>query len=162
MLLIFWSKTNENIRFHRRKNEISFWDFLSFAIPRFRLSPFGRKSHSLRSMLTLIDFDIIDCNPGEVNLIIVHNSTSWSKTPRVSFIIGEFQISGKSFDESAIVIFRFRETVDGTTFVELDIKARGCGQEGYHQIPMSTGDYRFVVNKLRRLQNEVESGEMDH
>lgn len=113
-------------------------------------------------MLTLIDFDIIDCNPGEVNLIIVHNSTSWSKTPRVSFIIGEFQISGKSFDESAIVIFRFRETVDGTTFVELDIKARGCGQEGYHQIPMSTGDYRFVVNKLRRLQNEVESGEMDH
>ena len=113
-------------------------------------------------MPTLIDFDITDCNSGEVNLIIVHNSTSWSKTPRVIFTLGEFQIIGENFDMSATVTFQFRETFNGQTFVELSIKSRGCGQEGYHQIPMSTGDYRFVVNKLRRLQNEIENGEMEH
>ena len=113
-------------------------------------------------MPTLINFDIVDCDPGEVNLIIVHNSTSWSKTPRVSFIIGEFQISGESFDMSTLVTFQFLEASGGMTFVELSIKSRGCGQEGYHQIPMSTSDYRFVVNKLKRLHSEIESGDMDH
>lgn len=112
----------------------------------------------------LIDFDTVDCNPGEVNLVLVHSHTSWSKTPRVVFTSGEFQISGESFDQTTTVTMSLREMFGGkdNTYLELVIKSRGCGQEGYHQIEMSANDYRFLVNKMTRLMNEIESGDMDH